>query len=290
MKLLKEPLVHFLLIGATLFALASWRAKQRPAGNAAPRIEVTAEVIERLRAGYQRQFGQPPDEDELRGLVMAHIREEVLYREALAIGLDRDDTIVRRRMAQKMEFLTDDISGAAEPDEAALRRFFADNAARYAQPAHVSFRHIYFSQEKRGADVDAAAREALAALGKGASEDTLGDAFLHGFEFALQDPRDVAALFGSEFADRLPAAREAEWVGPVASTYGLHLVRIEGRGTASPVHFETVREAVLRDFHDERRRTANRQVFERLRARYSVAVDEAALSKVTAPPAKTAKQ
>ena len=118
MRLLKEPFLHFLLLGAALFALNVWRQKQRPAENATPRIEVTAAVVERLRSGYERQFHRTPDEDELRGLVTAHVREEVLCREALAMGLDRDDTIVRRRLAQKMEFLTDDIVGAAEPDEA----------------------------------------------------------------------------------------------------------------------------------------------------------------------------
>jgi hypothetical protein len=111
--------------------------------------------------------------------VTAHIREEVLYREALAMGLDRDDTIVRRRMAQKMEFLTDDVVGAAEPDDAALQRFFAENAARYAKPARVSFRHVYFSKEKRGASVEASACEALG-IGKGASDDTFGDDVPHG--------------------------------------------------------------------------------------------------------------
>ncbi len=101
--------------------------------------------------GYERQFGKSPDAEELRGLVTAHIREEVLCREALALGLDRDDTIVRRRLAQKMEFLTDDLAGAAEPEDAAVRNFFETNAARYAKPAQVSFRHVYFSKEKRGA-------------------------------------------------------------------------------------------------------------------------------------------
>src|SRR5262245_50985087 len=107
-KPLREPFLHFLMLGAALFALNAWRESERPR-EGPPRIAVTAAVIERLRAGYERQFGQPPDADELRGLVAAHIREEVLYREALELGLDRDDTIVRRRLAQKMEFLTDDI-------------------------------------------------------------------------------------------------------------------------------------------------------------------------------------
>src|SRR5688572_33276496 len=148
-KLFREPLVHFCVLGAVIFALNAWREKTPE--TPAARIEVTAVVIERLRVGFERQFGQAPDAEELRGLVTAHIREEVLCREALALGLDRDDTIVRRRMAQKMEFLTDDLASAAEPENAEVRAFFEKNAARYVKPARVTFRHIYFSRDKRGA-------------------------------------------------------------------------------------------------------------------------------------------
>ena len=270
-KLLREPLVHFVLLGGLIFAVNAWRSNERPTRVCGTRIEVTAAVVERLRAGYERQFGRSPDEEDLRGLVTAHIREEVLCREALALGLDRDDTIVRRRLAQKMEFLTDDIASTAEPDAGALRKFFEENAARYAKPAQVSFRHVYFSAEKRGAKVDAAAREALAALVAGANDDSMGDAFLHGFEFAEREMQEITALFGGEFAARIAALREGEWSGPVASSYGLHLVRLDARGASQPASFDLVRATVVRDFNEERRRTANREVFEKLRERYQVA-------------------
>ena len=289
-KLLKEPLLHFLLLGAALFALNAWRAKQRPAEAAASRIEVTAAVIERLRAASERQFGKAPDAEGLRGLVLAHIREEVFCREALALGLDRDDTIVRRRLAQKMEFLTGDIAGAAEPADAVVREFFEKNAARYAKAGRVSFRHVYFSREKRGAGAEAAVTEALAVLAKGGSDETMGDPFLHGFEFAERESDDVTAAFGAEFAQQLAAQPVGEWRGPVASSYGLHLVRVEARTEPRAVKFDEVRETVLRDFHDERRRTANREVFEKLRERYQVTVDEAALAKAAAPASKTAQR
>ena len=285
-KLLKEPLLHFLALGAVVFALNAWREKVRPAEPSVSRIEVTAAVIDRLRAGYERQFGQTPDAEELRGLVTAHIREEVLCREALALGLDRDDTIVRRRMAQKMEFLTGDLAGVAEPNESVVREFFEKNSVRYARPASVSFRHVYFSKEKRGAKGEAAAREALATLAKGASDEAMGDAFLHGFEFAERETQEITALFGGEFAAQLGALREGEWSEPVESSYGLHLVRVEARGLLQPASFDAVRETVARDFNEERRNTANREIFEKLRERYQVAVDEAALAKA----ARTAKK
>ncbi len=214
-KLLKEPLLHFLLLGAVLFALNAWRTKTRPVAVSNARIEVTAAVIERLRAAFERQFGQPPDAEEMREQVTAHVREEVLCREALAMGLDRDDTIVRRRLAQKMEFLANDIVSAADPTDAEVREFFAKNSARYAKAGRVSFRHVYFSKEKRGANMDVAAREALAALAKGANDETMGDPFLHGFEFAEREKDDVVAAFGPEFEKQLAAQAPGEWRGPL---------------------------------------------------------------------------
>jgi parvulin-like peptidyl-prolyl isomerase len=289
-KLFKEPLLHFLALGAVVFALNAWREKTRPIKPSAPRIEVTAAVIDRLRAGYERQFGQAPDAKELRGLVTAHIREEVFCREALALGLDRDDTIVRRRMAQKMEFLTGDLATPVEPSEASVREFFEKHAARYARPASVTFRHVYFRKEKRGAKGESAAREALAALAKGASDEAMGDAFLHGFEFATRETQEITALFGAEFATQLGALREGEWNGPVESSYGLHLVRIDARGAVQPARFDAVRETVVRDFCEERRNIANHDIFEKLRERYQVSVDEAALAKATVPVKRLAQR
>ena len=289
-KLIKEPLLHFLALGAAILALNAWREKARPTDMASARIDVTAAVIKRLRAGFERQFGQAADAGELRGLVTAHVREEVFCREALALGLDRDDTIVRRRLAQKMEFLTDDLASAAEPENAEVRAFFEKNAARYVKPARVTFRHIYFSRDKRGAKAEAAAREALSALEKGASDETMGDAFLHGFEFAAREAQEVTALFGGEFAAQVAPLREGEWSGPIVSSYGLHLVRIETRGVSQPASFDTVRDTVVRDFNDERRRAANLEIFEKLRERYQVRVDEAALAKAAAPASKMAQR
>jgi peptidyl-prolyl cis-trans isomerase C len=288
--LFKEPLLHFLVIGALIFGLNAWREKTRPTGASTPQIKVTAAVIDRLRAGYERQFGQTPDSEELRGLVTAHIREEVLCREALALGLDRDDTIVRRRLAQKMEFLTDDLVDAAQPEDAAVREFFEKNAAQYAKAGRVSFRHVYFSREKRGATAETAAREALVALEKGASDEAFGDPFLHGFEFVEREQDDVIAAFGAEFAEQLAVQPPGAWHGPVTSSYGLHLVRVEDRKEPRAAVFDDVRATVVRDLNDERRRTANREIFERLRERYRVTVDEAAFAKAAAPAAKLAQQ
>ncbi len=282
-RTIREPFIHFLLLGALLFALNAWRESKRPPQDNAVAIAVTEAVVERLRAGYERQFNRMPDEDDLRGLVTAYIREEVLSREALALGLDRDDTIVRRRLAQKMEFLTDDVVAAAEPDEAALRQFFAANAARYDRPAQISFRHVYFSRERRGAQTEAASLVALASLHSGVSDETLGDPFLQGFEFTEHEPAEISAVFGADFAKEVSAKQAGEWVGPLASSYGLHLVRVDARSEPRPVELDEVRTTVVRDFNDDLRRRTNEEIFERLKQRYQITVDEAAIVRAANP-------
>lgn len=285
---LREPLLHFALIGGLVFAVAGRRDRERPEENAAAHIEVTAGTIAWLREGYAKQWNRAPDADELRGLVNDHLREEVLYREGLALGLDRDDSIVRRRMAQKMEFLTQDIAAAVEPDDAALRKFFEQNAARYAKAARVSFRHVFFSKERRGAKLEADAGEALAALAKGASDETMGDPFLREHEFTDANADDIAAALGREFAEKVTVTPAGDWRGPLASSYGLHLVRVSGRTDPQAVAFEAARDAVVRDFSEERRRAANGDFLQRLKAQYRITVDEAALNGAAAPPTKTA--
>jgi peptidyl-prolyl cis-trans isomerase C len=291
-NLFKEPLLHFLALGAAIFAVSAWKENTRLSESepSSTHIDVSATVIERLRAGFERQFGQPPDVADLQGLVTAHIREEVLCREALALGLDRDDTIVRRRLAQKMEFLTDDLAGIAGQDEASIQQYFSENAERYMKPGRVTFRHVYFSKEKRRAGATAAASEALAALEKGSSDETLGDPFLHGYAFSESEADDVAATFGPDFAKQLHTQTAGEWRGPLASSYGLHLVLVEKRSETRPVKLDEVRATVMRDLNEERRLATNRDVFEKLRERYEVTVDEAALAKAAASAGKTAQR
>lgn len=287
MWLVREPLVHFLVLGAVLFGVDAWVASRAPRPADAKRIEITAGHLEQMREGYRRQYQRLPDEQELRGLITAHLREEVLYREALALGLDREDSIVRRRLAQKMEFLTGDLMQAAPPDDATLQQFFVGRAAQYAKPGRVSFRHVFFSAQKRGPQADAAAKVALTALTQGASEESLGDGFLHGFEFAEQTGDDLTALFGGVFAAHLATVPEGIWSGPLTSSYGLHVVRVTARARAQPVALVEVRERVLRDYLEDQRLRANQALVDQLQQRYVIVIDEAA---VRAPlsPAMTA--
>jgi len=280
-SLLKEPLLHFLLIGAILFAAHEWRAQSRLGENdeiRSEKIAVTAEVIARLKDGWSRQFQKTPDQDEVRTIVEAHIVEEILYREALALGLDRNDTIVRRRLAQKMEFLTQDIAHAAVPDEQALEAYFHQNVAKYLRPSRVSFRHVYFSQEKRGGTAESDAKNALTSLASpGASEESLGDGFLQGFEFVDQDEQDIATVFGPEFARELLATPEGAWRGPLASSYGSHLVIVTGKGEPKAAEFSEVRSLVLHHILEERRLAANAELIEGMKNKYEIIIDEEAL-------------
>ena len=288
-SLLREPLLHFALIGALIFGVNAWRDRDRPAAmTGLPEIEVNAGTIAWLGEGFAKQWHRAPDARELRGLVDDHVRDEILYREALAMGLDRNDTIVRRRMAQKVQFLGEDIAATATPDETALRAFFEKNADQYAQPGNVSFRHIYYSKDRRGANLDADARAALAALAQGRDETTFGDPFIGELEFVSADESRIASALGGEFAKQVIALPDGPWQGPVASTYGLHLVLVTGREPARPVAFERVRDAVARDFAEDHRLTSNRDFLERLKARYRVQIDEAAIEAAAKESTETA--
>jgi hypothetical protein len=161
-RVLREPLVHFLAIGLFLFLLfALVNDEQRDSGN---RIEITAADIEQFVAIFRKQWQRPPNAQELQSLIDSRVREEVLYREGLAMGLDKDDTIVRRRLAQKVEFLMGDVSGVTEPDDATLQAYYDENAERYREPPRLSFSHIYFNTDRRGEQAATDARALLERL------------------------------------------------------------------------------------------------------------------------------
>jgi peptidyl-prolyl cis-trans isomerase C len=288
MKILREPLLHFLFLGAVIFLVSAAREGQRPREDAAKAINITADTIAWLRDGYSKQWHRAPDADELRGLVHDHLREEVLYREALAMGLDQNDSIVRRRMAQKMDFLTQDIAAAVEADEATQREYFKQNASRYSKAARVSFRHVFFSNERRGTKLEADSAAALVALTDGANEETLGDPFLGEHELSDATPDDIAAAFGRDFAEQVIMMPTGQWKGPVISSYGVHHVMVSGRAEPQAVPFEAVRDAVARDLSEERRRAANEDLIERLKAQYQITIDETVLSNPATPSTRTA--
>jgi peptidyl-prolyl cis-trans isomerase C len=291
-KLFKEPLLHFLLIGAALFGLQALLQPRQPEAPAARRIVISQGELERLRLAWQMQWQRPPTVEEWQGLLEAHIREEVLYREALALGLDRDDTIVRRRLAQKFEFLTQDLAASRPPTDAELASFFEQHRERYRVATRLSFSHVYFNPDRRGPAIERDAQGALTRLlaepaHEAAAE--LGDPFLLDHELRQKTTDEVERMFGRAFAEAVVNAAPGIWQGPITSGYGWHLVKVDERTAARLPDLVEVQNQVQRDWADAQRRTANEEVISRIRARYEVVIQQPAtvppeVAKATATP------
>ena len=272
---LKDPLLHFLLIGAALFALFYQVAD--PAEVADNRIVITEADIDRMITLFERKLQRLPTQQELNGLIEAQIREEILYREALAMGLDQDDTIVRRRMAQKVEFMFNDLADAAEPSDDELQTFLDAHSDKFIEPVRTSFDHVYLNADKRGTNVEADAQQLLQALNSDqeqADPSSAGDPFMFGYAFANQSEHQISRMFGRDFAKSLAALAADSWQGPVASGYGLHLVYIKDRSDAWLPPLTEIRESVLYELLAERRQQANQAFYQALRERYDVIVEQ----------------
>lgn len=272
--LLAEPLVHFIVLGALIFVVYDRLAPQGSEGQA--RIEITSQDLQRLRELSIRQWGVEPDARAMQGLVQELVREEVLYREARAQGLDRDDTIVRRRMAQKMEFLAH--ADVVSPDESSLRDFYQKHLLQYTLPAQLDFEQRYFSPSVHGTSVQTVAQQALAALRAG--QPAQGDNFMLALSLKQQDQQQVQRDFGAEFAKAVFSESSKEWTGPIRSAHGLHLVRIQQRHTEKIQAYEQVRERVLADANNAALEKARSDAYARLLTRYTVVMPEQAQAKV----------
>jgi hypothetical protein len=266
--LVREPLFHFLLGGAALFLLYGQVAG--PGAEQPDRIVVTEDRVAMLARSFERTWMRPPAESELRSLIDDYVTEEVLYREALALGLDRDDLIVRRRMRQKMEFLND---GLAErgPSEDELRAFLKANPERFLIASRVSFAQVFVNPEAPGA-LEERAADLLARLRAGEGPDALGDPTLLPQGLSGSTPAEVAGTFGAPFAEALAETPEGAWSGPVDSSFGAHLVRVSARESGRLPPLEEVRGAVEREWAAERRKEARKRFYDALRGRYNVEV------------------
>lgn len=280
-ELLREPLVHFLLGGAALFLLYGGVAE--PGAERPDRIVVGEEQVAMLAQTFRRTWMRPPTAAELEGLIDDHVTEEVLYREALALGLDRDDLVVRRRMRQKMEFLNEGLA-EGEPSDEELRAFLEANPERFRAPPRVSFTQVFVSPDGDGA-ADARAAALLARLRAGADPAALGDPTLLPRRLSLAPPSQVEGSFGAGFAEHLAELPEGVWSGPIASGFGLHLVRVSGREPARLPALAEIRGAVGREWAAEQDDAARERFHRALRARYDVEVRRPeAPPEVAAPP------
>ncbi len=266
---LREPLVHFLLLGGCFFVLY-WAVGGSQSAVSDRTIRLAEGDVQRLAAAWQLQWSRPPSVEELTNLVKEHVREEIFYREALALGLDQNDSIVRRRLAQKMQFLSEDVAEQQEPSDEELQEFFAENSEPFEIPARVTFSHIYFSVDKRSDRAEADAKASLDAIRGGADPAGIGDRFMLQNHYGARTQDDVAGTFGAAFAADLFGRRGEGWQGPVKSGYGLHLVRVEERIEALKPPWEKVRADVVSAWSDENRRTANDKLYKKLRGEYEI--------------------
>lgn len=258
----REPMVHFLAAGATLFALFAWQGE--PADPASRTIDVSREDRARLALQYERTMQRPPTDAELDVLTEQFVREEVLYREALRLGLDRDDAVVRKRMANKMDFLAQSMAETAEPSDAQLEQWRTDHLERFAADARISFDQRFFASR-------AAAEAALRRLRAG--EDVSGDAIsLPATVDGIERPRAVER-FGEEFVGELDAiAPGSGWHGPIASGFGWHAVRLVSRERGETPPLAAIRDQVENDWRAATMAKRRDEAYRLLRDAYDVSI------------------
>jgi len=276
MNLLKEPLLHFLLVGAALFGAYTWlnRTVEKPSVGKTPQIQVSAGDVQWLVENWTTQWQRPPTQQELRGLVVDYLNEQLLAREARALGLEENDVIIRRRLAQKLTFLIDDTLRRADPSDDELQQFYETNAQRFRSGARISFVHIYFSPQLRAdARLDATAvLKLLEESSRSATE--LGDRLLLESEFRDETEQSISSAFGPGFARAVFALKSNAWSGPIESGYGLHLVRVLALQEARLPSLSEVRARVLEDWKREQEQIAKERYLAQLRRKYDVVVDD----------------
>jgi hypothetical protein len=274
MKLLREPLLHFVLLGAALFA--GYHFLNRAPQTGPQQIVVSPGQIEHMVTTFARTWQRPPSDDEIKGLIDQYVREEVFAREAMKLGLDQNDVIIRRRLQQKMEFIADDFAAGVEPSGEDLADYLAKHPDAFRQDQRLTFRQVYLNADKRGDKLAADAAQMLAELkAKGAQADSteLGDPSLLPPSLANEPQRGIESSFGSEFAAELAKLPVSEWSGPVPSGLGTHLVFIEHRTEGRVPALDEVRPQVQREWASERRTETNRRILEELLKQYTVTIE-----------------
>jgi peptidyl-prolyl cis-trans isomerase C len=280
----REPLVHFLLIGLALFGLYVFVSRGQGA-NVDHQIVISLDDVRQLDISFVSQWQRQPTQEEFTGLIEAFIRQEVLYREGLAMGLDKDDTIVKRRMAQKMEFLSEDVASAHEPSVQELQDWYAKNSQKFALPDRATFRHLFFSFDRHGPHAESDAAAAFEKIA-GKPEDSpaavaLADPFMFQDYYGDRGPDQLAKEFGPSFALGLFQLKPGSWQGPIESGYGWHLVWIESVVPGRIPAFEEVEPDVKTAWLAAQKADAWRKAYAEMRARYEVVVPQ--------PPAETAE-
>jgi peptidyl-prolyl cis-trans isomerase C len=265
-RIAREPLAHFLLIGALLFAgLTVVKSLRRP------EVRLEAQDLNQLASYWEIQMQRPPNKAELAGIIRDRIDEELLAREALRLGLDKDDMIIRRRLAQKISFATDDVAQVKAPTETELQAYYAKTAASYAAPARVAFQQVFFSGDRPHGGAEQAAAQALQRAEEDQREPQ-GDPFLFPLAYEDANLQDLLRDYGTAFVKELETAPIGAWQGPVLSPYGWHIVKVTARRKPADVSFAAVRGQVRDAWLADHRAEANAAFLRDLRKRYRVVV------------------
>jgi hypothetical protein len=272
MKILREPLLHFLLLGAAIFG--AYRLRSNAHATQPGNIVVTEGRIEALVAAFTRTWQRPPTASEREGLIRDYIREEVYVREAIALGLDQDDIVIRRRLRQKLEFVSEDLTAQAEPTDGQLSAYLTAHPDAFRVEPRYTFRQVFLDPHRRGDQLSHDAAHLLTRLRQaGTDPDTLGDTSLLDLRFEALPASLVAQQFGDQFAAALSELSIGQWRGPVASTYGAHLVLVDDRTDGRVPGLEEVRAVVHRDWANAQRTDASEKYYQALLRRYTVTVE-----------------
>lgn len=277
MKFLREPLLHFMLIGAAIYLLYAVFAE--PAAEETDKtIIVSAGEIEWMNTVWQKRWSRAPTSEELDGLIKQYIKETVLYREALTMGLNKHDQVIRRRLAQKLEFLAKDLVALTPPTEEELQVYFTEHQEYYTEPTRFTFTQVFIDPDKRGdATLEDAEKIKATLIARGESIDDVsgtGDDIMLQNYYLEKDQAEIQKQFGSGFAESLVELSLGQWHGPVLSGYGVHLVYVHSIVEPPAIVLEDVHERVTLDWETEKGIELNEQFYESLREQYTIIIEE----------------
>lgn len=278
-KLLREPLLHFLVLGFALFLTYGWLSGRGVLTG--DRIVITQGRVEQLAAGFEAIHQRTPTASEMDGMIEEAVREEIYSREAKSMGLDQDDTIIRRRLMTKLQFLSEDTMPIAEPTDAQLQAYLEAHAADFHVERHYSFTHVYLNPQRHGEHLGADVQALLAQLHQRdgtADASKLGDPFLLELRFDDVAAGELAHRFGADFESALRTLPTGEWSGPVPSSYGTHVVFVRERNDERTATLGDVRDDVRRKWVHDQREQVNDRYYADLRKRYKVTVERPTLA------------